>query len=50
MQIIVALAILAVAFLVIGIIVTAIKWLVILAVVFGVLAAAQYVRERRRLR
>ncbi|MCW2647080.1 MAG: hypothetical protein QOF87_647 [Pseudonocardiales bacterium] len=50
MQIIIALAILAVAFLVVGIIVTAIKWLAILAVVFGAVAAAQYVRERRRLR
>jgi hypothetical protein len=50
MQIIVALAVLAIGFLVIGLIITAIKWIAILAVVFGALAAAQYVRERRRLR
>jgi hypothetical protein len=50
MQIIIALAILAVVFLVVGIIVTAIKWLAIFAVIFGAVAAAQYVRDRRRLR
>jgi hypothetical protein len=50
MQIIVALAILAAVFLVVSVIVTAIKWLALFAVIFGAVAAAQYVRERRRLR
>jgi len=50
MQLIVALCVVAVVFLVVGLIVTAIKWLVIVAVIFGAVAVAQYVRDRRRLR
>jgi hypothetical protein len=48
MAILVLLVVLAVLFLVVGLIVTAIKWLSILALVFVVLALAQGYRARRR--
>ncbi len=47
MQLLVALGAIAVVFLVVGLIVTAIKWLTIIALVVGVLALAQFFRERR---
>jgi hypothetical protein len=48
MQLIVALGAVAVVFLVVGLIVTAIKWLMIIALIVGLLAIAQFYRERRR--
>lgn len=48
MQIVVALGAVAVLIVVVGLIVSAVKWLTIIALIVGVLALAQYYRERRR--
>lgn len=48
MQLILALGAIAVVFLVVGLVITAIKWLTIIALVVGLLALAQFFRERRR--
>lgn len=48
MQILVILVVLAAIFLAVGLIVTAVKWLSIIALLFLMLALAQHYRERRR--
>lgn len=47
MQLVLALGAVAVIFLVVGLVVVAIKWLTIIALIVGVLAIAQFYRERR---
>jgi hypothetical protein len=47
MQVVLALGAVAVVFLVVGLIVAAIKWLAIIALIVGILAIAQFYRERR---
>lgn len=46
MQLVIALAAIAVVLLVVGLLVAAIKWLVIIAAVVGVVAIAQFYRKR----
>ncbi len=48
MTILLVLILLAVVFLIVGLVITAIKWLTILALLFVVLALAQGYRARRR--
>ncbi len=48
MQLVLALGAVAVVFLAVGLIVTAIKWLTIIALIVAILAIAQFYRERRR--
>ncbi|MDQ2748170.1 MAG: hypothetical protein ABI775_09880 [Pseudonocardiales bacterium] len=48
MQLVLALGAVAVVFLAVGLIVTAIKWLTIIALIIAILAIAQFYRERRR--
>jgi hypothetical protein len=47
MQVVLALGAVAVVFLVVGLIVTAVKWLTIIALIVGILAIAQFYRGRR---
>ncbi len=47
MQVVVALGAIAAVLVVISIIATVVKWLLIIAVVLGIVAAVQFVRERR---
>ncbi len=47
-QVVLAVGVVVAAVLVISLIATVVKWLVIIALIVGVLAIAQFVRDRRR--
>ena len=47
MQLVLAIGAVAVLFLVVGLVVAAVKWLMIIALIVAILAIAQFYRERR---